>query len=177
MSSQNGFSLLELLLTMSLVGLLLSLGVPHLHNILRSNAVSVEVNKLIRTVHLAKVEAAKHYREVVVCPSADQAQCADDVSAWRRGWLLFVNLDHDIPARVDQGEPLLLAHRVAEGVLVVANRARFKFHHYALRSTNGTVVFCSKPEPSVSKAVVISYTGRPRAANKRRDGNPYDCKR
>ena len=175
MSQNSGLSLLELVVVIGVVSMVLALGVPAFEQIIHTNRLVAEANKMIRTVHLAKNEAAKHNREVVICPSLDGSKCVGNLSAWQDGWLLFVNLDRDRPVAIDDGEPRLLAHRVSPTVNVVANRMSFAFHHFAKRSTNGTIVFCSAQGKSAPRAVVVSYTGRPRVARTRTDGRPYAC--
>jgi hypothetical protein len=44
-----------------------------------------------------------------------------------------------------------------------------------LRATNGTFVVCDAAGRVPAKALVISYTGRPRVASKTTRGNPYEC--
>ena len=175
MSRDAGLSLTELVFTVGLASIILALALPALEQTVRVNRLVAEANKLVRAVHLAKNEAAKHYREVVICPSFDGSACANDKTAWQQGWLVFVNLDKDRPARVGENEPILLAHRVLPHVEVSANRTNFAFHHYARRSTNGTIVFCSAQKKALAKAVIVSYTGRPRVASTRTDGQPYRC--
>lgn len=174
MSINSGISLLELVVAIIIIGLLLGLGVPAFERMTQSNRLTAEANSLVRAVHLAKNEAAKHYREVVLCPTLDGVAC-DGISAWTSGWVLFVNEDKDRPPRIDAGESRLLEHRVPSSVEVVANRSSFAFHHFAKRSTNGTVIFCSAQKKSPARAVIVSYTGRPRVDTVRTDGKPYLC--
>ena len=47
---------------------------------------------------------------------------------------------------------------------LVSNRARFEFRPFPSRSTNGTISFCDARGGAAQRAIVISYTGRPRLA-------------
>lgn len=175
MSPTCGLTSLELLITIGLAGLLLALAAPAFEQTIRSNRLVAEANQLVRAVHLAKNEAAKHFREVVICPSSDGRACSDDIAAWAQGWLVFTNFDQDSPPARDESEPLLLAHQLMPSVTASANRLSFGFHQYSMRSTNGTVIFCNVRAESQGRAVVVSYTGRPRVASVRTDGRPYGC--
>jgi len=175
MSRLAGLSSLELLVAIGILSLLLAIAAPVFEQTVQANRLIAEANKLVRAVHMAKNEAAKHYREVVICPSADNRSCAHDKAAWAQGWLLFINIDKDRPPGIDENEPLLLSHRLMPAVNAHANRLNFKFHQYSLRSTNGTVTFCSSQTKASARAVVVSYTGRPRVATERTDGQPYSC--
>jgi len=114
-------------------------------------------------------------RKVVsICPSRDGRRCGPR-SDWSAGWLMFENRDRDSPPQVDDGEPRLRVHRVGGNVTVQANRNAFTLRATVLRATNGSLVFCD-PEARVRpRALVISYTGRPRVAEARPDGKPYQC--
>lgn len=175
MSKPTGLSSLELLITIGIVSMLVALAAPALDDVIWSNRLVTETNKLVRAVHMAKSEAAKHYRETVICPSTDGMRCAREISAWAYGWILFVNLDEDGPPVRDENEPVLASHRLSPNVTAKANRHSFDFHHYAVRSTNGTVIFCSPNKNIAARAVVISYTGRPRVASTRTNGKAYRC--
>lgn len=177
MLKEDGLTLSELLLTLATVGVLLTLALPAMQRLVQSNRVIAESNQLLRAVHIAKIEAAKHFREVVICPSSASRSCEQNQQSWNKGWLVFVNEDKDRPIQVDANERILIEHRVAAEIEVVSNRPMFAFHHYSKRSTNGTVLFCNRRLPSLTRAVVISYTGRPRVASQRNNGNPYRCER
>ncbi len=178
MTNGNGLSLLELLMTLSVLAILLVVGSGPFAAIIANARLVDESNRLVRAVHLAKTEAAKNFGEVVICPSRSLIQCqAQDAHAWQTGWLVFLNQDEDAPARVDDNERVLAAHRVHPQVILQSNRSAYVFHHYAVRSTNGTVKVCDKTRRQPARAVVISYTGRPRIAHRRSNGQPYRCER
>ena len=88
---------------------------------------------------------------------------------------MFENKDRDSPPRVDSGEPVLTRHVVAEGVRIRANRRAFTLRATFLRATNGTFVVCDVSNRIAPKALVISYTGRPRVARRRTNGDAYSC--
>lgn len=79
------------------------------------------------------------------------------------GFLVFVNRDQDSPPRVDPGEAVLQVEGPLAKGTVTANRQAFVFRPWG-RSVNGTLTFCDARAKAGAKAVVVSYTGRPRAA-------------
>lgn len=175
MKHQLGISLAELLFAIGIISILLTLGVGNFTALLHHNRVSASANAFVRAVHLANNESVKQSRIVTLCPSLDLKDCAADRSAWSAGWLVFVNHDRDRPPRVDANEPVVLAHAGDQDVEVSANRLVFEFRQFNRRSTNGTLVFCSRRIVTAVRAVVISYTGRPRVARRRADGKAYGC--
>lgn len=177
MQKHVGFSLLELLVTLALLTLLVMTGLPLLRNSIHASRVTTEVNAMVRAVHVARSEAVKRAGQAVICPSLDGTQCAPDIHAWNTGWLVFANSDNDSPAQVDEDEDILVYHPVSPGILVRSNRVSFAFRTYLKRSSNGTLIFCPAVPGSEARAVVISYTGRPRTAYRRSNGSLYVCTR
>ncbi len=170
----QGFTLYELLITMVLIALIGSLAVPSFSGSIARQRQAVEINALFHAIHLARKESIMRRKVVSLCPSLDGLICSPSRD-WSSGWLMFENKDRDSPPRVDADEPVLLQHRVGERVRIGANRKGFTLRATFLRATNGTFVFCD-PENRISpKALVVSYTGRPRVARHTTKGELYKC--
>ncbi len=170
----DGYSLYELLVTMAIASIVLVFGVPSFGKLMARNRQVVEINALHHAVHLARKESIVRRRVVSLCPSADGRQCTPGRD-WSAGWIMFENTDRDSPPRVDGGEPILGRHSVNETIRLTANRRGFTFRGTFLRATNGTFVACDRADRVPPRALVISYTGRPRAALETPDGDPYEC--
>lgn len=94
----RGFTLIELMVTITIGVILTSLGVPMMRNIVERNAVSNNINSFVGAVNLARSEAIKRGIPVVVCRS-DNAEtsasptCASSGSEWKSGWIVFADRD------------------------------------------------------------------------------------
>ncbi len=161
-------------MTMALAALVLTLGIPSFSDIVANHRLKVEVNALFHAVHLARKESVVRRRAVTLCPSRDGQNCEPGFD-WSDGWIMFVNLDRDAPAVRDSDEPLLQRFSGTLHNQVVANRRSFSFRTTTLRATNGTFIFCDKARRAAARALVVSYTGRPRVSRIDRSGNPYKC--
>ena len=170
----GGFSLYELIITIGVVALVMSLGVPSFGRMLANHRLKVEVDALFHAVHLARKESIVRRRAVTLCPSRGGENCEPGFD-WSEGWIMFVNLDRDAPATRDAGEALLQRFSVSLHNQVTANRRSFSFRTTALRATNGTFIFCDKARRASPRALIVSYTGRPRVSRIDRSGNPYQC--
>lgn len=171
---QSGYSLYELLMTVALAALVLGIGIPSFGKLAADQRLRAQIDPLFHAIHLARKESVVRRQEVTLCASHDGVQCADD-SDWSDGWLLFVNLDRDRPARRDDGEYLLSHHTGDPRIRIQANRRSFALRSIELRATNGTLVFCDRAGRTPDRALVVSYTGRPRVALRDRAGNSYSC--
>ncbi|HNP64325.1 MAG TPA: GspH/FimT family pseudopilin [Woeseiaceae bacterium] len=175
MTNRNqGFTLFELLMTVLLVALIMGVALPTFSATVARQHQRVEIDALFHAIHRARKESIMRRKVVSLCPSTDGHDCApgDD---WSRGWILFENADRDSPPRVDPGEPVLVSHRVSERVRITANRRAFTLRATFLRATNGTLVFCDENAEIMPRALIVSYTGRPRVASHTADREPYSC--
>ena len=172
--SKQGFTLYELLVTLALVTILVGAAVPAFGIYLAKSRQTVEINALFHAVHRARKASIMRRKVVSICPTPDGLQCGV-MTDWSTGWLLFENTDADSPPQVDDGEPILARHPVDAAVGIVANRRGFTLRATVKRATNGTLVVCDRTGRAAPRALVISYTGRPRMARERPDGTPYVC--
>ena len=170
----NGFSLYELVITMGLFALILTLGVPSFGAIVANHRLRVEVDKLFHAIHHARKASVTRRRVVTICPTVNGRDCGESAD-WSTGWMMFVNVDRDWPARREADEPVLKWLKVHPRNRVVANRRSFSLRSVDLRATNGTLVFCDRAGRARPRALVVSYTGRPRVAYEDRRGRPYSC--
>lgn len=171
---KRGFTLFELMMTMLTVALLAGIAMPSFSAALARHKQRVEVDALFNAIHLARKESIMRRKVVSLCPSTDGDRCSNSLD-WSTGWLMFENEDRDSPPRVDAGEPVLTRHSVNEGIRISANRKGFTLRATFLRATNGTFVFCDTNSRVPPKALVVSYTGRPRVAVRKPGRSAYSC--
>ena len=171
---ERGYTLYELMLTMLLVAVIAGLGIPSFARIGARAVIHTEINALFHAIHLARKESVVRKRVVSLCPSVDLRTCTQG-AAWSTGWLMFENTDKDWPPRRDPAEPLLQAHKVRENVQIMSNRRGYTLRSTQKRATDGTLVVCDRRDRVAPVALVSSYTGRPRVAEKTPRGDPYFC--
>lgn len=170
----RAYTLYELLMTLTLMALIAGLGIPSFSSILTRATIHTEINALFHAIHLARKESVVRKRVVSLCPSIDLSTCTSR-NDWSYGWLMFENSDKDSPPQRDPEEPLLQAHKVDSDVRITANRKGFTLRSTYKRATNGTLVFCDRGGRVAPVALVVSFTGRPRVAEKTPRGNAYFC--
>ena len=125
--SQEGVTLYELLITLLVIGVVLTIGVPNMVEYRQNSRITSTANDLIAAFQLARTEAAHAKTNITICGSTDPM---DDVNAAcdgtiEQGYIVFVDADGDIVR--DAGESILRAHDVIEpGVeLAIAGDADF----------------------------------------------------
>lgn len=108
----RGFTLVELLVAVSILLILVTIGVPNLRDFILDNQLTSQGNAMISALQVARSEAVKRKVDVVVCPSADAASCSGDWSS--SGRIVFVDSDGDDAP--DMGEELVRTEdAVADG--------------------------------------------------------------
>lgn len=174
MRRNRGFTLYELLVTLGVAAILLSLAIPSFYQTLARSRQAVEINALFHALHEARKASIMRRKVVSLCPSQDGENCHPDRD-WSSGWIMFENSDRDSPAQIDPGEIVLRSHQVSDRIRIRANRRSFTLRATFLRATNGTFVVCDAEDGIRPKGLIVSYTGRPRVARERPDGTPYSC--
>jgi type IV fimbrial biogenesis protein FimT len=89
MSKHAGFSLIELMTALSVLGVILFIGVPGFQTLIRDSRSVTLTNDLISGLYLARSEASKRRVSVTLCRrNAAGDACASGDTDWSGGWLL-----------------------------------------------------------------------------------------
>lgn len=112
MNRKRGFTLIELIVTLALAAILLTIGVPAFQEMIRNNRAAVHANEFMSALNVARSEAIKRGQRVVLCKSSDGASCAT-TNLWDQGWIVFVDTDND--AGVDAGETIIRVYGALKG--------------------------------------------------------------
>ena len=71
----RGYTLYELLMTLTLVALIVGLGLPSFSGLAARAGMHVEINALFHAIHVARKESIMRKRIVSLCPSLDGLSC------------------------------------------------------------------------------------------------------
>jgi type IV fimbrial biogenesis protein FimT len=155
-STQNGFTLYELMITLLIVGVVLTLGMPNLTTFTQNSRITTTANDLHAAFQVARSEAARSKSNVTICASDNSMTAAADCQgSWEDGFIVFLDLNGDI-ARAGLGESILRAHpAIADGVsLATANNADY-FSYASTGLGRGNV----GGAPAVSQIIVCDKRG------------------
>lgn len=117
---KNGWTLIELLAVLMLVGVLASQAVPAYRRLTARSRLVVAANTLSAAMRGARLLAINENKPVTFCAGTRASGCSND---WNAGhWQMFVDYDHD--GVVDDDEPVLRSRPTAaagKGIRVDAN--------------------------------------------------------
>jgi len=84
----RGFSIIELMITVALAGIMAAIAAPAMTKVFRSNRVQTETAALASDMQFARSEAVKRGQSVSLCASSDGATCLG-ANTWDKGWIIF----------------------------------------------------------------------------------------
>ncbi len=137
--NQKGFTLYELLITMLIVGVVLTVGVPNMLAFNQNGRITGTANDLHAAFHLARSESGRAKTNITVCASANALDADSNCGGtWDQGYIVFVDPNGDID-RSGANETVLRAHGpVADGVthLVADDATYFSYSSTGLGRPN-----------------------------------------
>ena len=100
----RGFTLIELMITVSVLAILLGIAAPSFRDTLLNVRMTALANDLMTDLATARSEAAKRGVRVVLCTSSNGTSCTN--TSWQSGWIVFAD---GVTANglVDTGESVL----------------------------------------------------------------------
>ena len=97
MYGYKGFTLVELLVTIAIAGILATVAVPSFTAVIKNNRLIAKTNDLVSDINLARSEAIKRGTRVILChsanPSVSNPTCSGSANTWTTGWLMFASGD------------------------------------------------------------------------------------
>ncbi len=173
-----GFTLLELLTAIAIVGILSSIAIPTFGSIQANNAMATSVNLFLTQLYLARSSAVTRERHITLCPASGPTTCSDDYTAWRKGYLIFQ--DSNKNRQRDVGEELISYQEKSNDrvQIVSSSQARNRITYRPMGRawfSNTTVRFCHNTRPELNRAIIISNNGRVRPSKSMADGSPISC--
>jgi type IV fimbrial biogenesis protein FimT len=176
---QNGFTLLELMVSLAVGAIVLTVAVPNYSSFVRNSRQTATANELLGALVLARDLAVTRNTRVTVCSSNDGAACG--AGKWAEGWIAF--LDEDADGAVDGGEDI---ERVVKdvGALSFASDEFPDFVVYRptgramtadITQNTGAFTLCDERGAAHARVVLIDMSGRPRVSDTLADGSTPSC--
>ena len=154
MYNVKGFTLTELLMVLIIISVTLAIGLPNFQSLIISSRLTSSANAMVSALQLARFEALKQQKNVVIANKNGQ---------WANGWIVFID-EKMQNNQLDDGESVLVSFDALHSSLVVKIPTSYKnyvyYNKYGRINDNGTFSFCSSSVLDDFRSVVIALTGR-----------------
>ncbi|WP_256664862.1 GspH/FimT family pseudopilin [Pseudomonas sp. 8AS] len=156
----RGFSLVELMVTVAVLGVLLAIAAPGFSDMMRNNRSQAAANELVSALNTARTEAVKRGSRVSLCPSSDGATCSG--TSWQTGWIVFVDTAaSDTAASPALGATLSRRTGMSGGATATGTASFIRFSGLGFAPKNSTITVqvtgCTGPN---ARTISFSASGR-----------------
>ncbi len=177
-----GFTLIELMVTIAVLAILITLAVPSFQTMLASNISATQANELVVALAKTRIEAMKKHRNVVICSSEDQVRCNStsataDKDNWEKGWIVQLvseeakNCASVSCAYIQQKSSFAGSNTIKSINFTDAADGRVIFSRSAsIDSPGGSFVICDSRGASDARVVLLGITGNAKVSERKQGG-------
>ncbi|WP_337054117.1 GspH/FimT family pseudopilin [Pseudoxanthomonas sp. USHLN014] len=155
-SQTRGFTLLELMVTVTVLGILAAIAFPSFQNSIRSSRVSTTTSQFTAAIAMARSEAIKNTLAAGVCPSANGTACGND---WSAGWLVWGDLNRNGLLDVSETVINYYAGSPAISVTVGINPLRFDARGVPVTAAGDMTIASNPCQSGKTLRSTITMTG------------------
>lgn len=149
-SKNHGFTLVELVISIAVIGILAAIAAPNFQDALLSSRLRANANKLLSSIYLARGEAIKRNTVITLCASSNGTSCT---GSWENGWIILsgttlISTQNSIP----------IGFRIIEANGLTS----LSFQPMSIGTTQASLKIC-RLTPSVGsqeRVITVSATGR-----------------
>lgn len=160
---KNGFTLLELIVTLAIAAILLSVGVPGFRGIIMDNRLVNETNQFVTAVNTARSAAVRFQRNATVCMTTNYSAAVPTCGSsndWSPGWIVWVDKDRD--GATDANEIISVHEPVAGSITMQStSSSAFTYNARGFSTTGGDdVSMCDDRSSETGRLIKINNVGR-----------------
>lgn len=167
MKRESGFTLLELMVTVGIAAILLSVGVPSFKGMIMDSRLARDSNQFVASISMARSAAVKYQRNATVCASTDYSAPVPTCSAsqdWSNGWIVWVDKDRD---GATDGNEIISVQAPIDGTTTFSASAVSRFS-YDARGFGATpsddLTMCDNRSGETGRVIKVNNVGRTHVA-------------
>ncbi len=188
MRKNSGFTIIELMVAVTVLGILLGFGIPSFQTMLQNNRMTSQINNFITSLLLARSEAIKGNRIVYLCASTAGTAC--DGANWEEGWMTYIDGNNDGAYSATSActtanfDCILTVNAALQGgntlrgsALTLPNDITTSIGYTPTGESdkNGVFTVCDPRGDSNHKGIRVSPTGRPKSISDHSDSRLAAC--
>lgn len=157
----KGFSLIELMIAMTIVIILVGYALPNLNQLKLNQFMDSERNRLTVALNYARNTAIHNQNFIVICPSSSGKSC-DSKSNWHNGWVVFTDLNQN--RKIDVSDEILIHETAMRNEIKATSskyRQKIRYNYMGFSpGTNTSINFCDSRGLKFAKSIIINNAGR-----------------
>lgn len=158
----SGFTLLELMISIAILAISLSLAVPAMGDFIQNQRLRSDSGRLHMDLLYARSMAINQGQQIIICPSSDGSACHSEPN-WELGWFVFIDSNND--RAYQQTEQLLRIATAMETLSASSSIHRRNIRFFPDGSAAGsaaTITICDPRGIKFARALIIANSGRVR---------------
>lgn len=157
MMKRNGFTLVELVVTLAVVAILLTVGIPSMRDLIRNARLTATSNMWVASLNIARSEAIKEGRNATLCVSDDGLTCSG--ADWRLGWLAWIDIDAD--GNLDSPDEIIrVVEQRAASLSIASAQSSFRISPQGdISNPNTTLDICDDRTAETGRQLRLLATG------------------
>lgn len=156
-SCLKGTTLIELIVVVSILAILGTLGVPSFLSIITKSRITSDTNQLNGLIRFARFKAIEEQQLTIVCPTKDYSICEDD---WDAPKIVFIDANHNNER--DPQEPMLMSmQQNNESNQIYSRITALKFYESGITASPASVRICPvSKDPKYARLLTVSLQGK-----------------
>jgi prepilin-type N-terminal cleavage/methylation domain-containing protein len=157
-TDRNGFTLMELLIVLTIAAILTFQIVPSFARLIQSMRISAAASNMERTLRIARSAALLRRELIRICPSEDGYWCSNN-NDWSTGWITYVDQTGEA---IRNPEDIIIATQGPyKAIGIYYNRGgRVSVNALGRITQSGTIRICDRKYPDNSVNLVMIHSAR-----------------
>ncbi len=157
----RGFTLIELIIVLTIIGIMVALAAPGMQSFSSSNRLTTQVNDLLADISLARSEAIKRNVASGVCVTAANGTSCVAAGNWANGWLAYYCSSASTPCPAASKVTIKLREPLTGNNTLTTPGDEIAFSKSGLLSSGSGQLTLTDPKTGGKRIVCIGTTGRP----------------
>lgn len=151
MNRHTGFTLVELMVTLAVAAILLTIGIPSFRDMIMNNRLVGQANEFAAAINLARSVSIKQQRNAYITSNAG--------TNWASGWTVWVDNDSDDTQDADE---ILRVTQAFTGTTTFTStgKTQFRYSPTGLGDGADTLTLCDDRSDERGREIDVSAAGR-----------------
>lgn len=164
MNTTKGFTLMEAMITIAIIGILSSIAAPSFQSYIANEQTSSIATDLFSDLRSLRQLSMSTASNVVICATSNESTCLPNVANandWTIGWIAFLDLNQNNQRDSASEDILILQAPLTDGDITYSGGAVLTFDYQGEISNSQQFSICSTNNDSeLSRAIIVNKVGR-----------------